>query len=49
MEKPSYYTKKGKKMKLKPVEAWLWNMTYSSLVHAEMKTRICNAPYFGLR
>jgi hypothetical protein len=40
MEQPSYYTKKGKKRKLKPVEDWLWSMTYSSLVHVRMKTRI---------
>jgi hypothetical protein len=40
MEQPSYCNKKGKKLKLKLVEALFWKMTYSSLVHVEMKIRI---------
>lgn len=40
VEQPSYCTKEGKKLKLKPAEARLRNMTYSSPVHVEMKTKV---------
>lgn len=40
VEQPSYCTKEGKKLKLKPAEARLRNMTYSSPVHVEMRTKV---------
>ncbi|GLJ17285.1 hypothetical protein SUGI_0299990 [Cryptomeria japonica] len=42
VEKPSYCNKEGKLLPLKPAEARLRNMTYSSPVHVEMTTKETN-------
>nr|AJA90774.1 DNA-directed RNA polymerase IV second largest subunit [Ginkgo biloba] len=40
VEKPSYCTKEGKKLQLKPTEARLRNMTYSAPVYVEMTMKV---------
>ncbi|KAH9330038.1 hypothetical protein KI387_002146, partial [Taxus chinensis] len=40
VEQPSYCTKEGKRLSLKPAEARLRNMTYSSPVYVEITTQV---------
>ncbi|XP_057836293.2 DNA-directed RNA polymerases IV and V subunit 2 [Cryptomeria japonica] len=40
VEKPSYSTREGKRLALKPAEARLRNMTYSSPIYVEITTKV---------